>query len=134
MTKSFSQKNILGYFTSPSLKPATVDSAPVSPTDSPEPSLTAALNVPPELASDTSGTPSPAPSLSLSQGIYLSGLLKSANASSRSDNSEMAIIDIVKVYLDGDSYSREPHNTEVASPELQEYYFVIYKVHFVWKS
>ncbi|CAM0141878.1 hypothetical protein VKS41_004419 [Umbelopsis sp. WA50703] len=127
LTKSFSQKNILGYFTSPSLKPTMPDSAPVSPTDSPEPSLAAALTVPPELASDTSGTPSPAPSLSLSQGIFLSGLLKSGIASNRSENSESPIIDVAKVYLDGDSYLHESHGTEAVSQELQEYYFVIYK-------
>jgi hypothetical protein len=127
LTKSFSQKNILSYFGSPSLKPSSAPgSAPDSPIASPEPSLIAALNVTPEIVSDSSGTPSPAPSLR--QGVFLSGLLKGGLHESGSDQHHQRSIDITKVYLDGDSYEYSETSQQDNTGGLQEYYFVVYKV------
>jgi hypothetical protein len=127
LTKTFSQKNILGYFGSPSLKPSSAPaSAPISPSASPEPNLASALTVPPDLASDSSGTASPAPSLH--HGVFLSGLLRSGTHGSGSDPPQPVSIDITKVYLDGDSYEHHDSDGQNASKNLQEYYFVVYKV------
>ncbi|KAI9284078.1 hypothetical protein BC943DRAFT_280037 [Umbelopsis sp. AD052] len=126
ITKSFSQKNILSYFGSPSLKPTSAPgSVPDSPIASPEPNLIAALNVTPEIASDSSGTPSPAPSLR--QGVFLSGLTKSALHDSGSDQQRHGNIDIIKVYLDGDSDECNELSQQDKCEDLQEYYFVVYK-------
>ncbi|GAB5590205.1 hypothetical protein Unana1_05105 [Umbelopsis nana] len=126
LTITFSQKNILGYFGSPSLKPSSAPaSAPISPSASPEPNLASALTVPPDLASDSSGTASPAPSLH--HGVFLSGLLRSGTHGSGSDPPQPVSIDITKVYLDGDSYEHHDSDGQNASKNLQEYYFVVYK-------
>lgn len=133
MTKSFSQKNILSYFGSPSLKPSSAPgSVPDSPIASPEPNLIAALNVTPEIASDSSGTPSPAPSLR--QGVFLSGLMGSALHDSGSDQQHHGNIDITKVYLDGDSDECNETSQQDKCGDLQEYYFVVYKVCIVGRK
>jgi hypothetical protein len=99
---------------------------PDSPIASPEPNLIAALNVTPEIASDSSGTPSPAPSLR--HGVFLSGLMKSALQDNGSDQQRHGNIDIIKVYLDGDSDECHELSQQDMCEDLQEYYFVVYKV------
>lgn len=130
LSKTFSQKNIFSYFGSPSLKPSSApNSAPISPSASPEPNLVAALTVPLDIASDSSGAPSPAPSMH--HGVYLSGLVRNGMNEGGSGQQQTAVIEITKVFLDGDSYDHNESFEQGTSENLQEYYFIVYKVYNV---